>query len=442
MPDGPASPQHLRAFVQVDENLRHDANVRFGQDNVSSMLRHITQLWTASFGVVNRQRFTEGAERNGIVVVSDDPVEPFPQDTAEFPPRHGNTTYHVLNGRANVHGNDFSPCVHPIDFKAVRAARMQLSAELAKTRRTLQAVRADLDAANTNIEDCKAKTQDAYEEAAACRSEINSLIHQRDDLSDKCKALMEERDALLTERQALSAERDNLLSSTNDFDYAILKAHVKQLTVQYQTAKGTCHTLRDELKRAGQQLESVANLATQFHAEASAAVTRLQGEVVSVHAKNAELVSQIHFFQGDLYEMSIHEPNKQEGGPAYPISPVPTLPAANTDTTSFSTAASALMQVTRTVSARSTDTPSFTDPEVEPRYGPPPLAAALPDIVAEVLSNHNQPEAVFNLVASTLTLAHPKFSDMFTLLKVSPTSPFGQDLMDALKSYLDVRMLP
>jgi predicted nucleic acid-binding Zn-ribbon protein len=437
MREGPASPQYLRAFVQVDEGLRKDANARFGQENVSSMLRHIIQLWTSSFGVVNRQCFIEGAKKNGTSVVSGVDVEPFSKDMEDLPPRLGNTTYHILNGHIYEHEYDLSPCAHPLDLKAARAARMQLSAELAKTCCTLQATWADLDAANTNIDKHKTRLQDAYEEAAACRVEINSLVAQRDDLSDKYKAVMDERDALLAKCQALLTERESRLASHAEYDS--LKMQVVRLTVQFNTAKTNCHTLGDKLQRTGHKLESITNLATQFHAEAGATIACLQSEVTSVHAKNEELVSQINFFQGDLYEMSIHPPNKQEGGPAYPINPIPNLLALNVNTNNFSFTANALMQATYAVRAQGT---SFTAPEIEPRYGPPPLAAALPNIVAAVLSNHNQPESVLNLVASTLTLAHPNFSDMFTLLKVSPSSPFGQDLTEALKIYLNVQLLP
>jgi hypothetical protein len=245
---------------------------------------------------------------------------------------------------------------------------------------------------------------------------------------------------LLAKHQALLTERESRLAShPNDAEYDSLKTQVAWLTVQFNMAKTTCHTLGDKLRRTGHQLESITNLATQFHAEAGTTIARLQSEVTSVHAKNEELVLQINFFQGDLYEMSIHPPNKQEGGPAYPINPVPNLPALNVNTDNFFFTANALMQATHAVRAQGM---SFTAPEIEPHYGRPPLAAALPDIVAAVLSNHNRPESVLNLVASTLTLTHPNFSNMFTLLKVSPSSPFGQDLTEALKIYLNVQLLP
>jgi hypothetical protein len=53
MSDGPASSQHLRAFIQLPEDLLPDVEARFGAENVAAMICHFAQKWMDTFSVVN-----------------------------------------------------------------------------------------------------------------------------------------------------------------------------------------------------------------------------------------------------------------------------------------------------------------------------------------------------------------------------------------------------
>ena len=99
------------------------------------------------------------------------------------------------------------------------------------------------------------------------------------------------------------------------------------------------------------------------------------------------------------------------------------------------------MQLARTI--RTQRTMTLSDPDIDPVFeSQVPFAAPIPEIVAQVLADHNQPQHVINLIASNLSLRRPMFSETFKLLQINPMSPLGQDLTEALKRVLGIENLP
>jgi hypothetical protein len=435
MATGPATPQHLRAFVQVFKELLEDANARFGRDNVASMLRHVVQLWTSSFGMVNRLRFLRGAADNGTALLSDTPVEPFPLDSRNLPHRHHQTTYRVLNGRPNTPGANFTPCADGAAYEAVCQDRKSLSQKLAETRRTLSVTREQAERMRNEVQLLKVKVEEAVDDAAACRIEINSLVQERGELRNEKAVLVAERDALLAERQAWLAKRAIL---TGGADLQERDDQIARLSMQVKIAKTTCQNLRADVKATGEQLEAITNLSLQFHTAANATIKDLQSQLADSYTKNVDLANEVNFCKGELHELAEHPPNKEEDSVPYIPCPASPGPTPDVDFSAMSFAGGALMQLARTIRTQMT----LSDPDIDPIFeSQATFAAPIPEIVAQVLADHNQPQHVINLIASNLSLCSPMFSETFKLLRINPVSPLGQDLTEALKHVLGVENL-
>jgi hypothetical protein len=429
MSNGPASSQYLRAFVQLPEDLLADVEARFGADNVAAMIRHFTQKWTDTFGVVNRERYIAGARQNGSTAFDEPPTGPFSPNAEPLPPREPKSSYRILVGRHNDDGNDLSPCVSGLQFAAVSAARGQIQNKLVAVGDTLSSTREELDVLHV-------KLADSEDDAAACRVEIGALVDDKRRLLSDCHALRTELEAVTIERTALIDEQHTM------------RASFAKLNTQFNIARSTNRNLREENKALGLQLEALANSATQFHHEATMVIADLQGEVKKFHGRCIDLVQEVLHGQGESWEMSIHEGCASEGGPPYSPNPVASVTSPNVDIDAASIAGGALMQLACHVQAASQAlkpsiiTKAELDEFFEPGVPLKPVDSPLPAVVADVLASHKQPDYVGNVVSSTLSLPHARFRDMYTLLRIKSGSPLEQDLTEALKRALGIDFLP
>jgi predicted nucleic acid-binding Zn-ribbon protein len=423
MTEGPASSQHLRAFLQLPEHLLEGVNRRFGEQNVAAMLRLLAQTWIATFGVVNRERFLAGARENGSPSRSNPNAAPFKADTQDLPPLQPDSAYRVINGIYNDHGNDLTPFVHGQDYVALVAARSQLLQDLTAVHKTLHATR-------NEVEGLSVQLREAEDEAGACHAKISSLV------GDKTK-LTEAADALRLELAAIHTERDSAQQS------------LAELTAQFNTLTLSYTTLHEQNKFMAQQLESLANCATEFHRETSAVIEHLQEKIQSLHECGTNLSSEVSYCQGEIYELVSEESSEatedSEDEPGYVPTPIPAIPTPNVDVTSVSIVGGALLQLARRVrsqAAAKTIRQADLDEHFERGVPWKAVESPLPALVAEVLAAHKQPDFVAAVINSTLSLPHASYKDMYTLLRIETGSCLERDLTVALKQVLGIDFLP
>jgi hypothetical protein len=399
MPHGPASAQHLRAFVQISEHLLKPARQRFGEREIDCLLCHFAQEWISTFGVVNRAIFLAGAKANGTDIAGDPTkIRPFAPDTEDLPPRQPKSSYRILTGTVNVNGNNLKPFVHGIEFDSVNAARNQLRAELANIRRTLHEVRVEADCLRT-------KLAESEDNATALGGEILSLLEDRDKLTQAVTDLTFERDSL----------------------------------------RSTQANLREQNVSLGHQLESIANSAVDFQREADAILNSLREERDSYHLRSLRLSLDVAQTQAEVIELANHGPCMAEGGPPYSPPTVEAIPDPSVDIAPASFAGGALLQLARRVRTQATAkriTQSHIDEHFERGVPVKPVDRPLPAIIAKVLDEHKQPEHIAAVVSSTLSLPRARFRDMYNLLRIEADSPLEQSLTEAIKKALGIDFLP
>jgi hypothetical protein len=419
MDGGPASAQHLRAFVQISKHLLEPVKQRFGEHDVDALLRHFAQEWIATFGVVNRALFLAGAAANGSGPTGNPNMHPFTPDTDVLPPRQPNSSYRILTGTVNVNGNNLTPFVHGTDYAAVMSARMQLAEELTAVRRTLHGVRVEADCLRT-------KLAESEDDAAACRVEIQSLLDDRAKLTQAVTDLTIERDSLAK-------------------DCGNARASISQLTAQLESLRFTHASLRDQNVSLGRQLESIANSAVDFQREADAILQSLKDERDSYHKRSLRLSMDIAYTQAEAVEMANHDGCMEEGGLPYVPPTIESVPDPSVDIGPASFTGGALLQLARRVRAQATTkriTQSLIDEHFERGVPVKPVDSPLPPIIAQVLDEHTQPDYVAAVISSTLSLPRARFRDMYDLLRIEAGSPLEQDLTEAIKKALGIDFLP
>jgi hypothetical protein len=240
MDDGPASAQHLRAFVQISEHLLEPIKQRFGEHDVDALLRHFAQEWMVTFGVINCALFLAGATANGLGPTDNLNIRPFTPDTDVLPPCQPNSSYCILTSTVNVNGNSLMSFVHGAEHAPVMSAQIKLAEELTTVCRTLHGVCIEPDCLRT-------KLTESEDNAPACQVEIHSLLDDR---------------AKLTQDVAnLTTKHNSLANDCNN-----TWASIFQLTTQLESLHFTHANLCDQNVSLGHQLKFIANSTVGFSA--------------------------------------------------------------------------------------------------------------------------------------------------------------------------------